>query len=97
MCNSAVVARLFLLQSLCVIVTSRLSEQGWAGHRPEGHLLQDTMRADANAVSGLQPAGGQGQPGLLGPSGCGASVLDDLHLWTVQGEQETLNSSVPLK
>lgn len=68
-------------------LTPGLCEQGGAGHRPEGHLLQDPMRADAHAVSGFQPAGGPRQPGFLGPSCRGAAVLHDLHLRTVQGEQ----------
>lgn len=52
------------------------------------------MCVDANAITGLQPAGGQRQPGLLGPSGCGAAVLHDLHLWTVEGEQDKINTTV---
>lgn len=27
--------------------------QGRAGHRPEGHLLQDPLCADANAIAGI--------------------------------------------
>lgn len=57
--------------------------QGRVGHRLERHLLQDPVCADANAIAGLQPAGGQRQPRLLGPLGRGASFLHDLHLWTV--------------
>lgn len=63
-----------------------LCEQGRAGHRPEGHLLQDSMCVDADAIAGIQPAGGQRQPGLLGPTSHGAALLHVLHLWTVQGE-----------
>ena len=62
------------------------SNQGGAGHRPEGHLLQDPLRADAHALLGFQPAGGERQPRLLGPSGRGAALLHDLHLWTIQGK-----------
>lgn len=64
--------------------------QGRAGHRPEGHLLQDSLRADADAVAGIQPAGGQRQPRLLGPAGHGAALLHVLHLWTVQGVYVTV-------
>lgn len=60
-----------------------LCDQGRAGHRPQGHLLQDSLCADANAIAGLQPAGGPRQPGLLGPPSCGAVLFHDLHLRTV--------------
>lgn len=52
------------------------------------------MCVDANAITGLQPAGGQGQPGLLGTSRRGAALLHDLHLWTVQGKRDTTNTTL---
>ncbi len=52
------------------------------------------MCVDANAITWLQPAGGQGQPGLLGTSRHGAALLHDLHLWPIQGEQDTTNTTV---
>lgn len=55
------------------------------------------MCADANAITGLQPAGGKGQPGLLGPASHGAALLHVLHLWTVQGERDTADTSVCCK
>lgn len=70
-----------------------LCEQGGAGHRPEGYLLQDQMRVNADAVAGLQQAGGQRQPGLLGSSRHGAALLHDLHLRPVQGEQHTVKQN----
>lgn len=71
-----------------------LREQGRAGHRPEGHLLQDPLCVDADAIAGIQPAGGQRQPGLLGPTGHGAALLHVLHLWTVQGELNSINTAL---
>lgn len=71
-----------------------LCEQGRAGHRPEGHLLQDSMCVDADAIAGIQPAGGQRQPRLLGPTGHGAALLHVFHLWTVQGELNSINTAV---
>lgn len=68
-------------------LTLLLCPQGGAGHRSEGHLLQDPLRADAHALAGIQPAGRQRQSRLLGPSGRGAALLHGLHLRTVQGRQ----------
>lgn len=81
-------------QSQCkafVFILSSLCKQGGAGHWFERHLLQDSMCADASAITGLQPAGGQRQSRLLGSSSCSAAVLNGLHLWAVQGEQDTMS------
>lgn len=86
-------------QSQCkafVFILSSLCQQGGAGHWFERHLLQDSMCADASAITGLQPAGGQRQSRLLGSSSCGAAVLNGLHLWAVQGEQDTMSIIVSL-